>query len=85
MFDIEYFENNPKPFFKFAKEIYPGNYKPSISHLFIKKLEDCGKLLKNYTQNIDTLEKVANINNVIQCHGKYNFLVIISSKNLSLT
>jgi hypothetical protein len=70
MFDIDYFKKNPKPFFKFAKEIYPGKFKPSLSHLFIKKLEESGRLLKNYTQNIDTLELLAKINNVIQCHGK---------------
>lgn len=70
MFDICYFQHNPKPFFKFAKEIYPGQFKPSLSHLFIKKIEDNRKLLRNYTQNIDTLELTAGINNVIQCHGE---------------
>ena len=24
MFDIQYFRKDPRPFFKFAKEIYPG-------------------------------------------------------------
>lgn len=42
-----------------------------MSHLFIKKLEDHGKLLRNYTQNIDTLELTAQIKNVIQCHGSF--------------
>ena len=36
MFDIFYFEHDPRPFFKFAKEIYPGQFKPSLSHLSIK-------------------------------------------------
>jgi NAD+-dependent protein deacetylase sirtuin 1 len=71
MFDIYYFEHDPRPFFKFAKEIYPGQFKPSLSHRFIKKLEDKKKLLRNYTQNIDTLEMTANIKNVIQCHGSF--------------
>jgi hypothetical protein len=70
MFDIFYFEHDPRPFFKFAKEIYPGQFRPSLSHMFIKKLEEHGKLLRNYTQNIDTLELTAGIQNVIQCHGK---------------
>jgi NAD-dependent deacetylase sirtuin 1 len=72
MFDIYYFEHDPRPFFKFAKEIYPGQFRPSVSHMFVKKLEDHGRLLRNYTQNIDTLEQVANIKNVIQCHGSFN-------------
>ena len=49
---------DPRPFFKFAKEIYPGQFQPSPCHKFIKALEQHGKLLRNYTQNIDTLEQV---------------------------
>ncbi|KAI9011410.1 DHS-like NAD/FAD-binding domain-containing protein [Gaertneriomyces semiglobifer] len=71
MFDIEYFRINPQPFYTFAKEIYPLNFKPSISHMFIKLLEEKGKLLRNYTQNIDTLEQVAGIERVVQCHGSF--------------
>lgn len=71
MFDIFYFDHDPRPFFKFAKEIYPGQFKPSLSHMFIKKLEENQKLLRNYTQNIDTLEMTAGIKNVIQCHGSF--------------
>jgi NAD-dependent deacetylase sirtuin 1 len=33
-------------------------------------LEKHKKLLRNYSQNIDTLEQVAGIQNVIECHGK---------------
>ena len=76
IFDIFYFESDPRPFFKFAREIFPGQFEPSLSHKFIKKLEDHGKLLRNYTQNIDTLELEAKIKNVIQCHGKYFFNII---------
>nr|XP_006824046.1 PREDICTED: NAD-dependent protein deacetylase sirtuin-1-like isoform X2 [Saccoglossus kowalevskii] len=72
MFDIGYFEKNPRPFFKFAKEIYPGQFQPSISHKFMSLLEKHNKLLRNYTQNIDTLEQVAGITKVIQCHGSFN-------------
>lgn len=44
---------------------------PSPSHRFIKRLEESGKLLRNYTQNIDTLEQMCGIRNVITCHGRY--------------
>ncbi|KAJ8323237.1 NAD-dependent histone deacetylase sir2, variant 2 [Batrachochytrium dendrobatidis] len=71
MFDIKYFRIRPETFYSFAKEIYPSNFKPSPSHMFIKLLEDKGKLLRNYTQNIDTLEKTAGIKNVVQCHGSF--------------
>lgn len=72
MFDIQYFSLNPKPFYKFASEIWPGQFQPSPSHQFIKQLEDRGSLLRNYTQNIDTLEVVCGIRNVIQCHGSFS-------------
>lgn len=72
MFDISYFSCDPRPFFKFAREIYPGQFKPSPCHRFIKLLEEKQKLLRNYTQNIDTLEQVAGIKNVIECHGSFS-------------
>lgn len=71
MFDIHYFKRDPRPFFKFAKEIYPGQFEPSPSHKFIRLLETHGKLMRNYTQNIDTLEKTAGIDKVITCHGSF--------------
>ena len=64
-----------------VQEIYPGVFKPSLSHKFIKMLEEKGKLLRNYTQNIDTLERLAGIENLIECHGRPN---IYCSKLFSL-
>ncbi|XP_044229271.1 NAD-dependent protein deacetylase sirtuin-1 [Thunnus albacares] len=71
MFDIEYFRRDPRPFFKFAKEIYPGQFQPSPCHKFISMLDKQGTLLRNYTQNIDTLEQVAGVQRIIQCHGSF--------------
>lgn len=71
MFDISYFSQDPRPFFKFARDIYPGKFQPSPCHRFIKLLEKHNKLLRNYTQNIDTLEKEADIERVIECHGSF--------------
>ncbi|CAL1545658.1 unnamed protein product [Lymnaea stagnalis] len=71
MFDIHFFRSDPRPFFKFAKEIYPGQFQPSPCHHFIRLIEGKGKLLRNYTQNIDTLEQVAGIQKVVQCHGSF--------------
>ncbi|KAJ4443964.1 hypothetical protein ANN_05753 [Periplaneta americana] len=57
--------------FSSLHEIYPGQFKPSPCHRFIKTLEKHKKLLRNYSQNIDTLEQVAGIQNVIECHGSF--------------
>lgn len=72
MFDIEYFTNDPRPFFRFAKEIWPGQYQPSLAHYFIAELERREQLLRNYTQNIDGLEHLCPIRRVIQCHGSFS-------------
>ncbi|KAL3316970.1 NAD-dependent protein deacetylase sirtuin-1 [Cichlidogyrus casuarinus] len=72
MFDLDYFLHDPQPFFKFAKEIYPGQFEPSISHKFISLLDSKNKLLRNFTQNIDTLEQEAGIKKVVQCHGCFS-------------
>ncbi|XP_048406842.1 NAD-dependent protein deacetylase sirtuin-1 isoform X1 [Stegostoma tigrinum] len=71
MFDIEYFRKDPRPFFKFAKEIYPGQFQPSLCHKFIALLDKQDRLLRNYTQNIDTLEQVAGIRRIVECHGSF--------------
>ncbi|ORZ13889.1 DHS-like NAD/FAD-binding domain-containing protein [Lobosporangium transversale] len=71
MFEFEFFSEKPEVFYSFAREIFPSNFTPSSSHNFIKLLEDQGRLLRNYTQNIDTLEQKAGIQNVLQCHGSF--------------
>ncbi|KAG0234870.1 NAD-dependent histone deacetylase sir2 [Actinomortierella wolfii] len=71
MFDLEFFKERPEIFYSFAREIFPSNFTPSPSHYFIKLLEERGTLLRNYTQNIDTLEQKAGIKNVLQCHGSF--------------
>ena len=73
MFDLRVFKDNPAIFYSFAHKIYPSNFKPTISHLFVGELEKRGKLLRNYTQNIDGLENLVGLKNVIQCHGSFEF------------
>ena len=74
VFDINYFKQNPKPFFTLAKELYPGSFKPTISHYFVKLLEQKNLLLRHFTQNIDTLERVANISSekIVEAHGAFH-------------
>ncbi|KAF9965828.1 NAD-dependent histone deacetylase sir2, partial [Mortierella alpina] len=71
MFDLEFFRERPEIFYSFAREIFPSNFIPSPSHYFIRLLEEKGSLLRNYTQNIDTLEQKAGIQKVLQCHGSF--------------
>eukprot|EP00049_Salpingoeca_infusionum_P000908 m.43532 g.43532 ORF g.43532 m.43532 type:complete len:188 (+) comp10780_c0_seq4:376-939(+) len=71
MFDMKFFLYDPRPFFDFAKELFPGNFEPSPSHRFIKAFEEKGSLLRCYSQNIDTLESQAGIKKLVQCHGSF--------------
>ncbi|KXS14399.1 SIR2-domain-containing protein [Gonapodya prolifera JEL478] len=73
IFEINYFRDRPEAFFTLAKELYPGQFKPTVSHYFIKMLQQKGVLLRNYTQNIDTLERVAGIpgDKLVEAHGSF--------------
>ncbi|TTA54978.1 NAD-dependent protein deacetylase sirtuin-3, mitochondrial [Bagarius yarrelli] len=73
IFEINYFQYNPKPFFALAKELYPGNYRPNLTHYFIRLLHDKGQLLRMYTQNIDGLERMAGIpaKKLVEAHGTF--------------
>ncbi|PWA29111.1 hypothetical protein CCH79_00006355 [Gambusia affinis] len=57
IFEIGFFHRNPNPFFALAKELYPGNYQPNLTHYFVRLLHQKGQLLRMYTQNIDGLER----------------------------
>ena len=50
VFDAAYFERDSAPFFAVAKQLYPGRYKPTPAHHFIKLLADKELLLRCYTQ-----------------------------------
>lgn len=76
IFAIDYFRKNPEPFYKLAKELYPDEdkFKPTPSHYFVKLLHDKGLLLRHYTQNIDTLERLAGIpeSKLVEAHGTFH-------------
>ncbi|XP_065362316.1 NAD-dependent protein deacetylase Sirt2 [Calliphora vicina] len=73
IFEMDYFEDNPQPFFALAKELYPGSFNPTPSHYFVRLLQDKGLLLRHYTQNIDTLERIAGLpdDKLIEAHGTF--------------
>ncbi|RDW74712.1 SIR2 family NAD-dependent protein deacylase [Aspergillus mulundensis] len=73
VFDISFFRQNPKPFYALARELAPGQYRPTIAHSFVKLLYDKGKLLKHFTQNIDCLERLAGVpgDMIVEAHGSF--------------
>ncbi|CAN3374226.1 hypothetical protein DIURU_004146 [Diutina rugosa] len=73
VFDLQNFHMDPSLFYSIAHLILPPENVYSPLHAFIKLLQDKGKLLRNYTQNIDNLESYAGIKqeNLVQCHGSF--------------
>ncbi|KDQ62703.1 hypothetical protein JAAARDRAFT_30602 [Jaapia argillacea MUCL 33604] len=73
VFEINFFRRNPLPFYTLAHELYPGRYRPTPTHTFIKLLHDHSLLKKCFTQNIDTLERRAGVPDdvIIEAHGSF--------------
>lgn len=89
------FVNDTEEFYEFYKNnmIYK-NATFNKAHLYLKKLEDSGKLKAVITQNIDGLHTLAGSKNVLEFHGsiyrntcmgcakKYDLDYILSSKGI---
>ncbi|SDA04700.1 BZ3501_MvSof-1269-A2-R1_Chr3-1g05180 [Microbotryum saponariae] len=73
IFDIDYFLEKPQAFYTLAKELYPGNFRPTMTHHFFRLLQDKGLLKAVSTQNIDTLERIAGVEDdkLIEAHGTW--------------
>jgi len=80
LFTLKYFRDRPDPFYDLCGELWPDpdNYKPTLAHYFVTLLENKRKLLRCYSQNIDSLEELAGLSsdalvaahgNFSQCHG----------------
>ncbi|CAK7202934.1 Sir2 histone deacetylase Hst2 [Sporothrix eucalyptigena] len=73
VFSIDYFRENPRPFYILAKELYPGQFHPTISHAFLALLSYKGLLRMLFTQNIDCLERAAGVPEdcIVEAHGSF--------------
>ncbi|KAJ6584033.1 class I sirtuins SIR2 family protein [Mycena vulgaris] len=73
VFEINFFRKNPVPFYTLAHELYPGKFRPTITHSFIRLLAAHSLLHTCFTQNIDTLERIAKVpdDKIIEAHGSF--------------
>ncbi|KAI8971169.1 DHS-like NAD/FAD-binding domain-containing protein [Trametes punicea] len=73
VFEINYFRENPVPFYTLARELFPGQFRPTLTHTFVKLLADHSLLDTCFTQNIDTLESQAGVpaDRIVAAHGSF--------------
>jgi NAD-dependent deacetylase len=79
LFDINYFRHDPTYFYSVINDFWLQcqHAPPTKGHLFLKKLEDAGKLKVVITQNIDGLHHKAGNRNIITVHGDFDECVCI--------
>lgn len=67
---VKCFYENPQEFYNFYKtNMNSLNIEPNITHYYLTKLEQKGKLKAIVTQNIDGLHQKAGSKNVLEVHG----------------
>lgn len=73
VFDLEFFKETPRPFYQLAKHLYPGHYQPTLTHYLLPLLAKKNLLLRSYTQNIDSLERLAGLSEdlLVEAHGSF--------------
>jgi len=65
-----FFMQKPAEFFEFYRDkMIVTEVEPNITHRFLAKLEEAGKLSAVITQNIDGLHQAGGSKNVIELHG----------------
>lgn len=71
------FVKHPEAFYTLASELFPGKFNPTLTHHFLRLLELKGILTRCFTQNIDTLERLAHVSEelIIEAHGSCCSLV----------
>merc|ERR1719174_383987 len=82
LFTLSFFREKPAPFYKWVSENWPGAHEPSLTHYFLSLLNKRGKLLRCYTQNIDSLECMAGLtqqSRLVQAHGNYSKAYVVDS------
>ncbi|KAJ8611886.1 hypothetical protein CTAYLR_005814 [Chrysophaeum taylorii] len=81
VFELDYFRQNPEPFYELARSLWPGSRPPTPTHLFVRLLDDKRQLVRCYTQNIDSLESAAGLSTdaVVAAHGNFDSATCIDN------
>jgi NAD-dependent SIR2 family protein deacetylase len=81
IFDIEYFRKSPDAFYQLCKDLWPGIFKPTPTHHFLRLLHEKGRLSRCMTQNIDSLESLAGLpkSSIVAAHGNFDGATCITT------
>lgn len=73
VFKLDYFKNNPAPFYDLSRTLLPQRLQPTLSHYFVRLLNDKGYLLRCFSQNVDCLESLSGLPKDKLClaHGSF--------------
>ena len=73
LFAKHYFAMLPYGMLRFVQSLWPGNHRPTYAHYFIRTLQEKGLLLRNWTENLDNLEKVCGIRDdkLVEFYGSF--------------
>ena len=86
IFELPYFVSNPRPFYRLCRELWPGNFEPTPTHYLLRLLHEKGKLLRCFTQNIDSLESAAGlpVDAIVAAHGNFDSAHVIGGPEVPL-
>ncbi len=73
MFHLDYFKEHPGVFLRSCETLMSGTFEPTVSHYFIRLLQEKGLLLRCFTQNIDMLHTKSGIDDelLVEAHGSF--------------
>eukprot|EP00747_Dinoflagellata_sp_TGD_P112643 gnl/TRDRNA2_/TRDRNA2_171527_c0_seq1.p1 gnl/TRDRNA2_/TRDRNA2_171527_c0~~gnl/TRDRNA2_/TRDRNA2_171527_c0_seq1.p1 ORF type:complete len:379 (-),score=79.30 gnl/TRDRNA2_/TRDRNA2_171527_c0_seq1:95-1231(-) len=82
IFELGFFREHPAAFYELSRDMWPGNYKPTPAHYFIRLLHEKGVLLRCYSQNIDSLEHQAGLplESIVAAHGNFDAAHVIDTE-----
>ena len=61
------------------QELFPGNFRPTPTHYFIRLLHKKGLLRRCFSQNIDSLESLAGLprERIVAAHGNFDSALLL--------
>jgi NAD-dependent SIR2 family protein deacetylase len=82
IFEMSFFEKNPDPFYSLCREIWPSSYAPTRTHHFLAMMRDRRLVRRVFTQNIDSLERLAGLDadSIVAAHGNFDTATCIRTK-----